>query len=59
MESRLEAMINQNKLKIDQFFIMHPFAIHEKKIYKEALYNIDFFRDLFVESNNTIIQRGM
>ena len=53
MESRLEAMINQNKLKIDQFFIMHPFAIHEKKIYKEALYNIDFFRDLFVESNKT------
>lgn len=46
-------MINSNELKIEQFFIMHPFAIHEKTIYEEALSNIDFFSELFVENNKT------
>ena len=49
----LGRMINNNEIDLRQFFTMHPFSATEKISYDLALKDIDFFKNLYIQSNKT------
>lgn len=53
MAGRLADMINHDEIKLDQFFVMHPFSASFKRIYEDALSEIDYFDTLYIRTNKT------
>lgn len=53
MTKRLGQMIDEGKIDLDQYLIMHPFSASTKKVYEEALRGIDFFNELYIKNNKT------
>lgn len=49
----LSRMINSQEIDLCQFFTMHPFSATEKIIYDHALKQVDFFKELYIQSNKT------
>lgn len=49
----LGQMIDSNQIDVCQYFTMHPFSATEKNIYDSALHDIDFFKELYIQSNKT------
>ena len=50
MTKRLGQMIDEGKIDLDQYLIMHPFfGKHKKNVYEEALRGIDFFNELYIK----------
>ena len=53
MTKRLGQMIDEGKIDLDQYLIMHPFSASTKKVYEVALRGIDFFNELYIKNNKT------
>lgn len=54
MTKRLGQMIDEGKIDLDQYLIMHPFSASTKKVYEEALRGIDFFKHRCTRGTNKI-----
>lgn len=55
MTKRLGQMIDEGKIDLDQYLIMHPFSASTKKVYEEALRGIDFFNELYIKNSRIFL----
>jgi len=46
-------MINDGKISVREFFLLHPFSAIENRVYQSALKDVDFWKTFYTVSNKT------